>query len=258
MADDLDDQWAPASDVEEEAENASEHETPESEIKSSGKRKASEDAPATKKKKKKKNISTELQETEAQPLSAADLAEQMEKHLSGKLTPVELEEAKLDETHFAYCNDLSHTPNSFLDKILPKWKKLMGTATSPGSPLLLVVCPAALRATSLNRDMREFQRDECRVAKLFAKHMKLSQQEMFLKKCVVHVGVGTPNRLQALIECGALKLDALTHIVLDWSWRDSKLRRLVDIPEVRTDFFTLLTKHLIPVLRQGKAKLALL
>lgn len=29
-----------------------------------------------------------------------------------------------------------------------------------------------------------------------------------------------------------LNLKALRYVVLDWNWRDQKLRRMVDIPEV--------------------------
>lgn len=77
-----------------------------------------------------------------------------------------------------------------------------------------------------------------------------------LQKGVRHVGVGTPGRISALIErgtCGrefisllrcprfshsnivsteGLTLQALRYLVLDWNWRDQKLRRMVDIPEV--------------------------
>jgi U3-containing 90S pre-ribosomal complex subunit len=49
--------------------------------------------------------------------------------------------------------------------------------------------------------------EHIRVAKLFAKHMKVAQQADFLAKQDVRIGCGTPNRLQALIENGGLKLD---------------------------------------------------
>lgn len=270
MADDLDDQWAPASDKDDDNENsggelstavATNNDT--SSKQGDKRKKAVDDGEdledAKKKKKKRKNKTTELQEAEVIPLTALDLISCMEKHWLNTLTAIEKEEAQIQESNFAYCNDLTHTANSFLEKMAPKWKKMMTTSASeePGTPLMLLVCPAALRAASLNRDIQEFKRG-CRVAKLFAKHMKLAEQEKFLKKGVIHMGIGTPNRIQALVECGALKLTALSHVVLDWSWRDSKLRRLADVPEVRDDTFKLLTKHLIPLVRSGKTKISLM
>jgi superfamily II DNA/RNA helicase len=40
------------------------------------------------------------------------------------------------------------------------------------------------------------------VAKLFAKHMKIEEQQAFLEKEVTRVVVGTPNRLEKLVELG--------------------------------------------------------
>ena len=58
----------------------------------------------------------------------------------------------LADCHFGYCNDLSHTANSYLNQILPKWQKALKNASdTPGSPMLLIVSSAALRATQLNR-----------------------------------------------------------------------------------------------------------
>jgi protein CMS1 len=53
--------------------------------------------------------------------------------------------------------------------------------------------------------------------------------------------------LLSVLAC--LHLDYLKYVILDWSHRDVKLRRLIDIPETRTDTMELLRKHLIPYVR---------
>lgn len=55
----------------------------------------------------------------------------------------------------------------------------------------------------------------CRVAKLFAKHIKVGEQEEALRTQVACLGAGTPNRLCKLADGGALRLDRLAHVVLD-------------------------------------------
>jgi len=266
MADDLADQWAELDNEEVDVAGLGEHDdlvdyhANEVEERGVKRKEVPDDAanPAVAKKKqhkKKKTITKRLQEEPDQPLEPDTLRQCMRAHLS--LTAVEIEDNQLVDEHFAACNDLTHTSNSFFDLLLPKWKKLVSAERPAGQPLVLVICPAALRAAELNRNLTEFKRG-CKVAKLFAKHMKQAEQEKFLSKHAVHLAVGTPARLQALLDVGALSLAATSHVVLDWSWRDSKQRRLQDVPEVHTDLLRLLCAHVIPRVRSGQAKLALL
>lgn len=81
------------------------------------------------------------------------------------------------------------------------------------------------------------------VAKLFAKHFKLAQHVSYLKRTKVGAAVGTPGRIGKLLcETGefalmtlrvlvdsmlifaadALTISALSHIILDITYRDSK------------------------------------
>lgn len=87
--------------------------------------------------------------------------------------------------------------------------------------------------------------------------VQVEEQVKQLQKGVTHIGVGTPGRISALVEKGTrgagrprstsklsrsrhdvfssaegLNLRALKYLVLDWNWRDQKLRRMVDVPEV--------------------------
>ena len=63
----------------------------------------------------------------------------------------------------------------------------------------------------------------CRVAKLFAKHLKVPEQQKHLESRPVGIGCGTPNRILKLAGMDALKLDRLRLLVLDMQL-DSKQR----------------------------------
>lgn len=55
------------------------------------------------------------------------------------------------------------------------------------------------------------------MAKLFAKHIKIEQQKEMLESNVIHIAVGSPNRLQKLADLGALDMQRLRLICLDVS-----------------------------------------
>ena len=55
----------------------------------------------------------------------------------------------------------------------------------------------------------------CRVVKLFAKHLKVPEQQKHLESSPVGLGCSTPNRVLKLADMDALKLDRLRLLVLD-------------------------------------------
>lgn len=275
MADDLDDDYWEEKDVpvsndensdaagSEREENSDNEQLTVAERLEVTKRKAEDDdeaeKPPKKKKKKRKTFTEKLAEQTPEALQPKDLRAVIEKHYAGKLTATQWDEIRLEDSHFGYCNDLSHTCNSFLNQAVPKWQKRMkNMKEEAGSPLLLLICSSAIRAAQLNRDIVEFKREKCKIAKLFAKHIKLKEQEKFLKKAVIHIGIGTPKRMADLLESGSLKLEQVSHVVLDWSWRDSKLRQLKDVPEITAELLDMSMKYLIPHIKTGKAKIALM
>ncbi|KAK7107199.1 uncharacterized protein C3orf26 homolog [Littorina saxatilis] len=149
--------------------------------------------------------------------------------------------------------------DGYLKEVLPGWSLVVKKAKlSPGSPLILILCSSAVRAVELNREIKSFLGKECKTAKLFAKHMKLDEQKTFLQKKVCHACIGTPNRVQALLEAGCLKLSSLHGIVLDWNWRDVKMKRMVDIPDVRRDLTLLLKEHALHKVKQTPCRIAIL
>ena len=55
----------------------------------------------------------------------------------------------------------------------------------------------------------------CRIAKLFAKHMKVAEQQQHLQQHPLCIAAGTPNRLCKLADIEALQLSQLQLVVLD-------------------------------------------
>ena len=53
------------------------------------------------------------------------------------------------------------------------------------------------------------------MAKLFAKHLKVGDQQAALLQGAPAIGVGTPHRLAQLAGLGALRLDRLRLVLLD-------------------------------------------
>jgi len=130
----------------------------------------------------------------------------------------------------------------FIAKVLPTLRtRLSQKSKSKGAPTLIFVTGAALRVVDVTRvlkdkKLRGEKGDE--VAKLFARHFKLEEHVTYLKRTRVGAAVGTPGRIGKLLcETDALTLSALTHIILDVTFRDAKKRNLLDIPDTRDDVF---------------------
>uniref|UniRef100_A0A8C9FQ70 Protein CMSS1 n=1 Tax=Pavo cristatus TaxID=9049 RepID=A0A8C9FQ70_PAVCR len=176
------------------------------------------------KKKKRKTQKTPLL------LSIWNKLEEKHQHFGTKRSVIEIEELKLPDSCFLPANDLTHSFSSYLKEICPKWAKFRKNHKEKKSVVMLVICSSALRSLELLKSMTAF-RGDCRVLKLFAKHIKIKEQINMLEKGVFHIGVGTPGRIKALVEQDGLCLNSTKYIILDWNWRDQKLRRMMDIPE---------------------------
>ncbi|CAI5512871.1 unnamed protein product [Closterium sp. Naga37s-1] len=123
-----------------------------------------------------------------------------------------------------------------------------------GSPVVLIVSASAVRCVDLLRACKGVGRG-CRVAKLFAKHLKVEEQVEMLKG-PVHIAAGTPNRLLKLLSSGALRLACLRVVVLDML-PSPKAFTLLSMPDVRVEFWELYLKHLHESVLSESAVLAL-
>ncbi|OXB83313.1 UNVERIFIED_CONTAM: hypothetical protein H355_001750, partial [Colinus virginianus] len=221
------------------------------------------------KKRKKKKISDILEKSPPKPGVPEDLQNLLSQHFGTKRSVIEIEELKLPDSCFLPANDLTHSFSSYLKEILslsvyvgffvavcPKWARFRKNHKEKKSLVMLVICSSALRSLELIKSMTAF-RGDCRVLKLFAKHIKIKEQMNMLEKGVFHIGVGTPGRIKALVEQDGLCLNSTKYIILDWNWRDQKLRRMMDIPEIKKETIDLLEMRIIKLCREGSVKLGL-
>nr|XP_040126420.1 protein CMSS1 isoform X2 [Ictidomys tridecemlineatus] len=194
-----------------------------------------EDAKKTRKRRKKK-ITDVLAKSEPKPGTPEDLQKLMKDYYSSHRSVIELEELNLP--------------------VCPKWVKLRKNHSEKKSVLMLIICSSAIRALELMRSMTAFRGDS-KVMKLFAKHIKVQEQVKLLEKRVVHLGVGTPGRIKELIKQGGLTLNPLKFLIFDWNWRDQKMRRMMDIPEIRKEVFELLEMGVLSLCKSESLKLGL-
>ncbi|XP_063812325.1 protein CMSS1 [Pseudophryne corroboree] len=213
---------------------------------------------ATKKtrKRKKKTITDVLATSAPKAGTPEDLQKLVVQHYGKTRSQIELEDLKLPDNCFTKANDLSHTLSSYLKEICPKWSKLSKNHKEKKSVLILIVCSSAHRTLELMKLVNAF-RGETKAIKLFAKHIKIKEQIKYLEKTIIHLGVGTPARIKALIEQDGLSLRSLKYLVWDWNWRDVKLRRMVNIPEVKKAMVELLEAGVVSACREGSLKLGL-
>jgi len=226
-----------------------------------------EDGSQKKKKKKKdrkrKKISEISEEELHKPGTVQDFYSAMAKVLlKQNLTKDGILELLPDPDSFFPGNSNCAPPSEYLHSALaPVWRSALKKSLymkKNGSPCLLIITGSAIRAVELNRQIKDFLGDKSKVAKLFAKHMKVEEQKKFLTKTNCQVGIGTPGRITELIKQGSLHTEDLVCIALDWNWRDSKLKRLCDIPEIAAQLFSLLRHHLLGVVEGSGCKFALL
>ncbi|CAO2657703.1 Nn.00g038290.m01.CDS01 [Neocucurbitaria sp. VM-36] len=106
----------------------------------------------------------------------------------------------------------------------------------PGAPHTIVVTASGIRAADVCRSLKaglpKQGIKDPNVAKLFAKHLKLADQVSHLKKNKIDFGVGTPDRLTALLDETALSTANLKRIVVDVSYIDQKKRGILDMKDL--------------------------
>lgn len=163
---------------------------------------------------------------------------------------------KLNPTHFSTSPE--STPEARLRsaisiKKMKKWKVVK-------SPMVLIVCVSARRAVAVLKDLASLK---IRAAKLFAKHMSITQQRELLTQQPYGLAVGTPHRLLALCNneqgeaAAALNLKSTQLVVLD-SETNPKGFTVCTLPDTAGDCMELLRQYVLPQLKRRKdVKLAM-
>ncbi|KAF9466389.1 U3-containing 90S pre-ribosomal complex subunit-domain containing protein, partial [Collybia nuda] len=181
------------------------------------------------------------------PGTLSDYLSSIQAKCFSKLSPIELDDMRIPETSIADTTAWTGPRTldqlvEFIIKVIPTLHiRLSQKSKNNGSPTLLFITGAALRVADVTRVLKEKKlRGEKggEVAKLFAKHFKLVEHVAYLKRTKVGAAVGTPGRVGKLLcDTDALTVSALSHIILDVTYQDSKKRSLLDIPETRDEVF---------------------
>jgi len=179
------------------------------------------------------------------PELAEYLAGSQAKSLS-RLSRIELEDIRIPESAIIDASPwvaertLDSLPD-FIAKVTPSLRlRLSQKPKVNGAPTLIFVAGSALRVADVtrvlkNRRLRGEKGGE--IGKFFARHIKLEDHVTYLRRTRIGAAVGTPGRLGKLLELNSIGLSALTHIVIDLSYRDAKRRCVLDIPETRDEVF---------------------
>jgi len=201
------------------------------------------------------------------PLMLADYLSSMQAKTFA--TTIELGDMQIPETSIADTTMWTGPRTldqlaDFIGKVLPTLRtRLSQKSKSNGAPTLIFVTGAALRVADVTRVLKNKKlRGEKggEVAKLFAKHFKLEEHVRYLKRTKVGAAVGTPGRIGKLIcDTDAFTLSAVTHIMMDVTFRDTKKRSLLDIPETRDEVFktVLGAPAIIRAVKEGKIQVVL-
>ncbi|RYO79981.1 hypothetical protein DL762_007884 [Monosporascus cannonballus] len=121
------------------------------------------------------------------------------------LSPVELSDlyispnSILDTTSYRETRILENLPQ-FLEAFSDHPERLREAPKKNGSPHTIIVTGAGLRAADLVRSVRKYQKKGNAIAKLFAKHIKIEESVQFLQSHRTGMAVGTPKRLNDLVE----------------------------------------------------------
>lgn len=118
------------------------------------------------------------------------------------------------------------------------------------SPMVLLVCMSARRAVAVLKELASLKL--C-AAKLFAKHMDVSQQRTMLTQHAYGLAVGTPNRLLALCQEDepALNLNHTSLVILD-SHASPKGYTVCTLPDTAGDCMELLRQKVLPQFKKRK------
>ncbi|OWY98272.1 Ubiquitin-specific protease [Phytophthora megakarya] len=146
---------------------------------------------------------------------------------------------------------------SYIHNLLPTFKRdFLGKGKRRDkSPYFLILCSSALRCVEVIKHLTSFK---CRVAKLFAKHMKAEEQAKQLAGNYLPIAIGTPARVKKLLEMQALSLKHTTHVIFDME-KDKKQLTVLELKDTATEMVDLLQFHLIPQFNKedNKTKLVL-
>jgi hypothetical protein len=137
----------------------------------------------------------------------------------------------------------SSTSNSVMDRLTNLIaKKQLKTKLQKKSPRAIVLCLSARRAVAVLKDLAPLR---LRVAKLFPKQGTIEDQARQLETTDFGVAVGTPHRINELIERGSLTLGATRLVGLD-TYENDKGFSVYTLPDTAPHTEKLLREYAHP------------
>lgn len=155
----------------------------------------------------------------------------IKKH-KGDLSTIELEDESLPAKAFRNTTDFGETRlvknlSTFLEQYTEGGsEELESCAQETGRPHTILLTSSAVRAQALLQQVRSYGSKENKIAKLFAKHIKLKDHIKYVQKTTFGIGAGTAHRVETLVEKEVLKLCDLKRVVIDGSYVDEKQRTI--------------------------------
>lgn len=112
-----------------------------------------------------------------------------------------------------------------------------------GCPHVIVCCISATRANNVIKSLSKTFK--CPIAKLFSKHFTVEEQRKMLASRHYPICVGTPNRLNKLLELGSLCLSKHTSLLVIDGYKDPKTFTAMSLNGVKEDLFVLIEKYAV-------------
>jgi hypothetical protein len=146
--------------------------------------------------------------------------------------------------------DQNQNQTSFLERFHSVVSKKKLKKWNDKSPMVLIVCVSARRAVSL---LKELAPSKIRIAKLFAKHMTIEEQETMLHDSTFGIGVGTPHRLLTLAKGSSamLSLKKTQLVILD-TYVNPKNYSVYTLPDTAPDTQQFLKEIVQPEMKTRK------
>ncbi len=141
---------------------------------------------------------------------------------------------------------------SSIASLIPDYQNALTQSSEEiGCPLVLVICGAGHRT---NRVAGSIQTNlKLPVAKLFSKHIKVTEQVEMLSAKHYPIATGNPNRLSRLVELGALDLKNTQLIVIDAA-EDEKNYNVMSNKPQNADFYNFMDTTVRKILPSADAR----
>jgi len=175
----------------------------------------------------------------------SDLVQLISDYFKTKKSKLELDEILQCFSCPSHDNRNSkQTIQEYWQTILPesKWEKLSEKNSELfGAPIVIIISSSAVRCIEIGKELKQLT-TKAKFQYLFAKHRKLNEQILMLQKTQLNVIIGTPKRIEDVMNQrnGALNLKRLKYLFIDWNYANIKEQRLIDIQQLKQELINLL------------------